>query len=324
MEMMHHEAGVRTVVVGGRPETGPMQAPAGTRGALSYDSVSLDIDIGNAELINATTTGYLPDRAEDQAIWISAASFNMRDQIRQGENIPLQFVYEAANCRIFYTLDTIYNYANLWQYAANATWSDSSLCVQGSIGFATTNGTNSNTQGPPGGSTVVNSNVSHNVSALTGPSGVNPGVQFESPGENDGPSTKSKAPGQVGSVCTPSIGCIGAVCAPNSQCPGSLPQCFLRCNNFGSAPCSGFCNPTRFFGPGPGVGRMKGQLIKNRSEGFCIPFSAGCLTSTGPSFADEFTSGESDDASGKLTARQGYLTSGGMGDYVKSGLEAWK
>ena len=226
MEMMHHEAGVRTVVVGGRPETGPMQAPAGTRGALSYDSVSLDIDIGNAETINITTTSYLPDRAEDQAVWISTASFNMRDQVRNGESTPLQFVYEAANCRIFYTFNTIYNYTNLWQYAANAIWSNPGLCVQGSTGYATTNGTASNTQGPPGGSTIVNANVSHNASALTGLSGVNPGLHFITPGEDDGPSKNSRAPGQVGSVCTPSTGCIGALCQPNILCKGqSQSQC---------------------------------------------------------------------------------------------------
>jgi hypothetical protein len=325
MEMMHHEAGVRTVVVGGRPETGPMQAPAGTRGALSYDSVSLDIDIENAETVNITTTGYLPDRAEDQAVWISTASFNMRDQVRSGENIPLQFVYEAADCRIFYTFNTIYNYTNLWQYAANAIWSNPGLCVQGSTGYATTNGTASNTQGPPGGSTIVNANVSHNVSALAGLSGVNLGLHFETPGEDDGPSKNSKAPGQVGSACTPSTGCIGALCRPNTLCQGqSQSQCFLRCNNFGSAPCSGLCQYTNFFGPGQGVGRLNGQQIQNRAEGYCIPFSAQCPSSTGPGFADEFNSGESDDASGEQTKRQGYLTSGRMGDLIKAGLEALK
>jgi mannose/fructose-specific phosphotransferase system component IIA len=31
MEMMHHEAGVRTVVAGGLPQNGPMQAPGYTQ-----------------------------------------------------------------------------------------------------------------------------------------------------------------------------------------------------------------------------------------------------------------------------------------------------
>ena len=43
--MMHHEAGVQTVVVGGQPQVlGPMQAVAGNRGARDYESDDLDID----------------------------------------------------------------------------------------------------------------------------------------------------------------------------------------------------------------------------------------------------------------------------------------
>ena len=36
MEMMHHEFGVKTVVAGGYPMTGPMQTPSGSRGARLY------------------------------------------------------------------------------------------------------------------------------------------------------------------------------------------------------------------------------------------------------------------------------------------------
>ena len=43
--MMHHEAGVQTIVVGGQPQIlGPMQAVAGNRGARDYESDELDID----------------------------------------------------------------------------------------------------------------------------------------------------------------------------------------------------------------------------------------------------------------------------------------
>ena len=42
---MHHQAGVRTVVAGGRPEPGPMQAVGGSRGAQVYDALALDEDI---------------------------------------------------------------------------------------------------------------------------------------------------------------------------------------------------------------------------------------------------------------------------------------
>lgn len=51
--------------------------------------------------------------------------------------MPLQFTYEAADCRIFLTPNTFNNFTNLWHYAADAIWTSPGLCVQGSTGFAT-------------------------------------------------------------------------------------------------------------------------------------------------------------------------------------------
>ena len=74
-------------------------------------------------------------------------SFNLRDQIRKGEAIPLQFKYEAADCRIYYTKANIYNMTRLWHDVAAAAFEDPSLCVEGSQGFSTTN--NTNPKAPP-------------------------------------------------------------------------------------------------------------------------------------------------------------------------------
>ena len=118
------------MAAGGLPQIGPMQARAGTRGARDYEADALDIDIYGAEYLNDSSTDYLPDRDVD--FRVDTANFNLRDQIRRGENFPLQFIYEAANCRIFYTIDTFFNMAALWQYAADAIWTNSGLCVEGS------------------------------------------------------------------------------------------------------------------------------------------------------------------------------------------------
>lgn len=142
---MHYNAGVRTVVVGGRPRTGPMQTASGSRGAQFYDSYNIDADIAVAEAFNATTTNYLPDRNED--VMITYAGINLRDQIRKGSTIPLQFLYDAADCRIFFTQTTWLDYTALWTYAANAIWKDPSMCISGSTGFAST--TDSMTTQPP-------------------------------------------------------------------------------------------------------------------------------------------------------------------------------
>jgi hypothetical protein len=131
LEMMHHEAGVRVVAVGGRPSYGPMQAPAGSRGAAVYSTSDLDSNIEFAQMVNAATLNVLPNRTED--LLVSYASINLRDQIRRNKtNMPLQFMYDAADCRIFYTPNTWYNYTNLWKYAADAIWKNSALCVKGS------------------------------------------------------------------------------------------------------------------------------------------------------------------------------------------------
>lgn len=128
--MMHHQAGVRTVVAGGRPVLGSMQVPSGSRGADAYSSFDLDDDIYFAETVNSSAAAALPDRDVD--FEIAYAGFNLKDFVREGEDVPLQFKYEAADCRIFFTARTIYNYLNLWNYVVDAIWRNPSLCVEGS------------------------------------------------------------------------------------------------------------------------------------------------------------------------------------------------
>lgn len=157
---MHHEAGVRTVTVGGRPSTGPMQAASGSRGAEMYSSGDLDADFEVGEDLNATAGALLPSRMED--IFVLYAGINIRDQIRRGQNIPLQFLYEAANCRIFYTPYTFNNLTKLWKYAADAIWTKPELCVQDSTGYAST-GKALNTTSPHKGAGSINSNTTHEI-----------------------------------------------------------------------------------------------------------------------------------------------------------------
>ena len=161
--MMHHQAGVQTVAAGGLPSNGPMQTPSGSRGAQAYTFENLDTDIAIAKETNASAGNFLPERQVD--VSISYASFNIRDQVRKGESTPLQFVYEAANCRIFYTKETVYNFGNLWRYAANAIWTKPELCVQGSTGIAS-NGNSSNISGPPTGLPSLNPNIRYNMTAI--------------------------------------------------------------------------------------------------------------------------------------------------------------
>ncbi|KAL1873512.1 hypothetical protein Daus18300_003875 [Diaporthe australafricana] len=140
VEMMHHQAGVKVVVVGGRPTTGPMQGVAAGRGARSYSLGVLDANIDFAQSLLASAgspdANFLPNRTTANDVYIIDAGVNLRDQVRQGDELPLQFTYEAADCRIFWTPKTSFNYAALWQYTADAIWSNASLCVAGSTGYS--------------------------------------------------------------------------------------------------------------------------------------------------------------------------------------------
>ncbi|KAL8825601.1 MAG: hypothetical protein Q9170_007732 [Blastenia crenularia] len=131
VELMHHQAGVRTVVVGGLPEVGPMQIPSGSRGAEAYSSFALDDDISFAASINSTATSFLPQN-RDIEFYITYAGFNLRDAVRKNNPTPLQFQNSPADCRIFYTKETVYNFENLWNYVIDAMWRNPSLCVAGS------------------------------------------------------------------------------------------------------------------------------------------------------------------------------------------------
>jgi hypothetical protein len=70
VEMMTR-VGVKTVVAGGRPVTGPMQAASGTRGARAYSTFSLDADMAFArsidDQVDTNVDASVPD-VRDEAI----------------------------------------------------------------------------------------------------------------------------------------------------------------------------------------------------------------------------------------------------------------
>src|SRR4030095_609151 len=47
-------------------------------------------------------------------------------------NTPLEFLYEAADCKLFYTADMIKNVRLVWETAVDARWSNYKGCVAGS------------------------------------------------------------------------------------------------------------------------------------------------------------------------------------------------
>jgi hypothetical protein len=158
---MTQQSGVHTVVVGGRPEPGPMQATSGSRGAASYSGDLLDTDIDTAVLINETAQALLPTRGNttDYGMVINYAGFNLRDQIETNATLPNQMRFLPADCRIYWTFTNFNNYTRLWHDVFTATYKDNSLCVPGS-----TNATDSSlAKRAPPKSTSINTATSHNT-----------------------------------------------------------------------------------------------------------------------------------------------------------------
>ena len=146
--------------MGGLPSTGPMQAVSGSRGS---QTLNLRYILQNADTIRQLdpTSPMIPDLPKTDTMPRIAiqggGTLNIQNMVRRESNIPLQFIYEAADCRLWYTPEMITDYTVsrtggierlcrpsliqwfqiLWTKAAAAIWDDPSLCVQGSTNQST-------------------------------------------------------------------------------------------------------------------------------------------------------------------------------------------
>nr|ABA70581.1 hypothetical protein [Penicillium chrysogenum] len=141
-EMMKYE-GVKTISFGGRPQYGPMQAMGGTRGAQVMPAETL-MTITTAVLEMAAEEELLSESelqqlealspAEESPLQYGSLQVNFRDgysKLDKDSVMPLQFVYEPAHCRLFYTLENVLQPATAWSAAVKAMWG-SGHCVAGS------------------------------------------------------------------------------------------------------------------------------------------------------------------------------------------------
>jgi hypothetical protein len=66
---------------------------------------------------------------------IGEPNVNARDALRQGDDsgTPLQFRYEPADCRIYYTAQMTTDISASWKAAADSMWGTKNRCVAGSL-----------------------------------------------------------------------------------------------------------------------------------------------------------------------------------------------
>jgi len=127
-EFMRQQANVSTIALGGRPTKDIIQAVGGVKGTNSYPwdyilgSVELPYELGlvhDAEYYSNETA--LGDYSNLPLLRATNYVVNARDGIRDGdkEQTPLHFVYEPADCRIYYTPEMVVDQEAVWKTAAD-------------------------------------------------------------------------------------------------------------------------------------------------------------------------------------------------------------
>ena len=134
---------------GGRPQTGKMQHLGSTKGqmVMAVNALEQTFRAANETAANATRNGHptlseaqrkrldelTPLPIDDIEIpGLSSLDVNYLNGYRPGEDhMPLQFIYEPADCRLFFTYENIIRPETAWKAAAEAFW-EGGRCVNGS------------------------------------------------------------------------------------------------------------------------------------------------------------------------------------------------
>ncbi|KAK4497275.1 hypothetical protein PRZ48_011725 [Zasmidium cellare] len=140
-EFMRQQAGVKTISLGGRPNRDITQAVGGVKGTiimkfsnvLGIARVPLKYQyIHSAEFYNNTALGDYNDLFSHRT---KAAAVNGGDGFRQGDtsNVPLQFKYEPADCRVYYTPEMTVDMTVVWKTVADTAFNGVDHCIAGGI-----------------------------------------------------------------------------------------------------------------------------------------------------------------------------------------------
>ncbi|KAI4723587.1 hypothetical protein E4T48_00085 [Aureobasidium sp. EXF-10727] len=140
-EFLRQEAGIKTIALGGRPSTSPMQGVGGVKGTSvftwSYIWNTVAQTIIWAKDKHQLESTVLAQYTKLPLARFTAASVNFRDGIRRGDGmqIPYQFLYEPTECRIFYTKPMVVDQAAVWKTVADTVWGKANACIAGSDHF---------------------------------------------------------------------------------------------------------------------------------------------------------------------------------------------
>ncbi|KAJ4989009.1 hypothetical protein SVAN01_05447 [Stagonosporopsis vannaccii] len=140
-EFLTKQAGVKTIAMGGRSNKDPIQAVGGVKGVNNYGLGYIQQAAQNAIRWNpAVNDSILVDYKTDVPFYRAASGaspgVNVRDGLAQNDTtgMALQFVYEEADCRLYYTPEMTIDITALWKGAADAQWGEGKCVAGGSNG----------------------------------------------------------------------------------------------------------------------------------------------------------------------------------------------
>lgn len=144
--------GVRSIAFGGRPREAAMSAFGGVRGAQhwtlslisTYITAARQLLAGwpanDGSILNTEELSRFeqlaPPSIEEMALQVDRhgqSGINFRNAYDEGDDeTPLQFAYESADCRMYYTAENVVHPATTWEAAARAMFGGAP-CVRGSV-----------------------------------------------------------------------------------------------------------------------------------------------------------------------------------------------
>lgn len=139
-EMLRIQGGVKSVTFGGRPTPGPMQGVGGVKGAqvLKFSDIYRYVRRANSLTSDANRRKEFARFGDLVMKRTVAAAVNVRDQILEGNvesGLPAQYVYEAADCRMYWNAAMLNDVTHIWKSASDAAFNNAQ-CAHGGIARA--------------------------------------------------------------------------------------------------------------------------------------------------------------------------------------------
>lgn len=143
---MKHQGNVKSLALGGRPQNGPMQSMGGVKAGQAVTSDMIEQFIKLIQfIVNEATKNGKPTLTKEEFEKLNATApqgdfafaspslgMNFRNAYYKDDSVtPQQFIYEPADCRLFYTAENALEPKTSWTSAVRAVWKGGQ-CVDGS------------------------------------------------------------------------------------------------------------------------------------------------------------------------------------------------